>query len=206
MAVKPVSGFAFNNFLQVEMSLDALKLYFSTCWMQQLELSLALWNAMKLVFTSPMDTQLITLWSASIVFLAKPEIASALFEEAMKRDGKPFHDPESPSLNHLLDLLDIQGNEDFLCKFKPHIYGVAALLVLHARNMQPHGTDDPLVLAEELEASLIGRLSRPPTLQRKKFFQEGGFCFAEDAIKKEGHPPYVDAFFEKYPSWKALIL
>jgi len=114
----------------------AAKVFFSSCWKLHLDLCFAAWQAIGLGFTSPMDSQIIESWAISSKLLRIPSIAAALFEGALRVDGKPFHDADSPTLNRFLDLLDIEGDVGFLCKFKHNIYCGAALLVLNARKLQ----------------------------------------------------------------------
>lgn len=175
-----------------ELHFGAAKLFFSSCWKLHLDLCLALWRAIGLGFTVPMDSQIIEGWAVSCQLLRIRSMAAALFEGAQRADGKPFHDSDSPTLGRFLDLLDIQGDPDFLCKFKPNIYLAAALLVLHAQRLENDGAGN-LISASELKAVITRHLDRPPDRMRAAFFTETVVIFAEKALETK-----VVIQFEKF--------
>jgi len=186
LMIKPVAWFAISRCLSNENleakfiiskclsseSLEARKLYFSSCWIQHVDLSLALWNAIKLGLTSAMDNQLIMSWAYAQDLLWQLDCAFALFEGAKLCNGRPFHDPESPSLSRFLNVLDLQGHVDLLCKFKHNAYVVTALLVLHAQDLQRRNeSSDPIVSSNRLEAAFLQQLEGRPNPKRAEFFK-----------------------------------
>jgi hypothetical protein len=86
-------------------------------------------------------------WQSLYLHMCSENGARAIFVD--KFGDKPFHDPASPRLKPLLELLSIEGRA--IEKFKHYIYLAAGLLLHRARQI-----DNPLVVSPKfLELCLM---------------------------------------------------
>jgi len=175
------------------------QLYYSTCWKQHVTLSLSMWSAIQKGINVPKGHFLLQrLWLDAFISFADPDVTRAVFVAARDQDERSLHDAQSPSLNLLLDLLDTQG--DAVEGFKPNVYGVAAMLVIHARSLQQ--ISNSLVSADQLSRVFIERFLRPPNSDRREFFLVA-LAAAETVIS--GRPFSLSAFVGANPEYKTML-
>jgi len=127
--------------------------YFAVCWKAHLDFSVGLWKASRQ--GSP-DLYRVCkdFWRQLPVCLIHQSVARAVFQSNTdEKDSASFSDPQSPRLKPLIGMLNLHDMADDLEGLTNQ---VAALLVVHARNMR----DNDTISSAELERSITRRMDR----------------------------------------------
>lgn len=127
--------------------------YFSVCWKAHLDFSVGLWNACRQ--GSPDLYQVCKdFWRQLPLCLVQESCARAVFESIKDEDDSlAFSDPKSPRLVPLIGMLNLNNMADDLEGLTNQ---VAALLVIHARNIR----NTNVISSAELERSITRRMDR----------------------------------------------
>lgn len=148
--------------------------YFGTCWKAFLDFSVGLWNATRQ--DSPDLYEVCkSFWRQLPVCLVHEGVARAIFESTPSSDDSvSFSDAQSPLLKPLLTMLNLHNMADDLEGLTNQ---VAALLVIHARNMN----DTNVISSTELERSITKRMDRVA----KKQWRELSLVVAKAMVDKK---------------------
>ena len=124
--------------------------YFATCWKVHLNFSIGLWNASR---EGSLDLYPVCkdFWRQLPICLVHESVARAIFQTD-KEDLVPFSNQQSPHLKPLLGMLNLHDMADDLEGLTNQ---VAALLVIHARNIKDNNM---ISAAAELERSVTRRM------------------------------------------------
>ena len=187
--------------------------YFSTCWPEHLQLSLATWGVMKndkrkfdnlhllsasrekfLQHSFRLERLIAHCWRTTCMLAQSKRVARAILTEPI--DGKPIHDTTSPRLAFLIRLLALQGKG--IHKFKHYIYLVTALLLLHAKSMH----DESFVSAVDV---VLNVLDEGMSENGRHFFHSIALSFAQRILAGESNLQYFDRVLEASPECKGLL-
>jgi hypothetical protein len=132
--------------------------YFSTCWQAHLDFSVGLWKASRQF--SPDFYQVCKDFCRQLpVCLVYQSVARAIFQSETPNDERePFSSPQSPRLKPLIGMLNLYNMADDLEGLTNQ---VAALLVIHARNIK----NNNICSSAELERSTTCCMDRSQKVQ-----------------------------------------